>query len=148
MGRKASPGLLKRGKYWHIDKYFLGCRLRESTGAITLEEAERYLNRRLEEIREARVYGVRPERLFKQAATKFLLEHQHKRSIRSYAGRLAVLVKFIGDLPLTSIHMVLYNLILRRGVKLVLKPEPLTMNYKSFEGSLTWHQANGWMNMG
>ena len=70
-----------------------------------LSEAERYLNRRIEEVREAAIYGVRPKRSFKQAATKFLMENQHKRSIRSDAGRLKLLVEYIGHLPLDAIHM-------------------------------------------
>ena len=88
MGRKRTPGLYKRQGVWHIDKQVNGRRLCESTGAFDLEEAERYLARRIECIRQASVYGVRPKRLFKEAATKFLLENQHKASIDSDAGRL------------------------------------------------------------
>lgn len=33
------------------------------------------------------------------------MENQHKKSIRSDAGRLKILDPFIGDLPLESIHM-------------------------------------------
>ncbi|GAB4394052.1 MAG: site-specific integrase [Gammaproteobacteria bacterium] len=105
MGRKATPGLYKRGKYWHIEKQVLGHRLRESTGAITLEEAERYLNRRIEDIRQAAIYGIRPKRTFKEAATKFLMENQHKCSINADAGRLKVLMEYIGNLTLNTIHM-------------------------------------------
>jgi integrase len=105
MGRKISPGLVKRGKTWHVEKRILGQRLRESTGTESLSEAERYLNRRIEEIREAAIYGIRPKRNFRQAATKFLMENQHKRSIQDDAGRLKVLVDYIGDLPLETIHM-------------------------------------------
>ena len=105
MGRKVSPGLLKRGKTWHVEKRILGYRLRESTGAESLGEAERYLNRRIEEIREASIYGVRPKRMFKEAAVKFIMENQHKRSLRDDEGRLKVLVEYIGDLPLDVLHM-------------------------------------------
>jgi len=105
MGRKISPGLIKRGKHWYVEKRILGHRLRESTGTESLSEAERYLNRRIEEVREAAIYGVRPKRSFKQAATKFLMENQHKRSIKSDAGRLKLLVEYIGHLPLDAIHM-------------------------------------------
>jgi len=105
MGRKVSPGLIKRGKLWHISKRILGYRLRESAGTESLSEAERYLNRRIEEVREAAIYGVRPKRSFKQAATKFLMENQHKRSIGSDAGRLKLLVEYIGNLSLDAIHM-------------------------------------------
>jgi integrase len=105
MGRKRTPGLQKRGEFWVIDKKVFGRRLCESTGTSDLEEAEKYLARRLEEIRQAIVYGVRPKRSFMEAATKFLMENQHKRSLRDDAGRLRELVKYIGDMPLESIHM-------------------------------------------
>lgn len=105
MGRKVSPGLYKRGGVWHISKRILGHRFRESTGTESLCEAERYLNRRIEEIREASIYGVRPKRNFRQAATKFLMENQHKRSVSDDAGRLKVLVDYIGNLALETIHM-------------------------------------------
>lgn len=105
MGRKRTPGIYKRGGAWHIDKTIFGRRLCESTGTCELEEAEKYLARRLEEVRLASVYGVRPKRSFKEAATRFLIENQHKRSLRSDAGRLKVLVDYIGNMSLESIHM-------------------------------------------
>ena len=105
MGRKQTPGLRKRGKIWHIEKQIFGHRLRESTGALLLSEAERYLARRTEELRKANVYGIRPKRLFKEAATKFLMENQHKRSIRDDASLLKKLIPFIGDFTLELIHM-------------------------------------------
>jgi integrase len=105
MGRKRMPGLVKRNETWHINKIVDGVRICESTGTNRLEEAEKYLIRRLETIRQATVYGIRPKRIFRQAATKFLLEHQHKRSIRSDADRLKMLDGYIGNLALESIHM-------------------------------------------
>lgn len=105
MGRKRTPGLYKRGEIWHIDKHVFGRRLCESSGTELLEEAEKYLARRIEELRQSIIYGVRPKRLFRQAATKYLLEHQHKASIQSDACRLKVLDKYIGDIPLETIHM-------------------------------------------
>lgn len=105
MGRKRTPGIYKKGSRWQIDKKIFGYRLCESTGTGDLEEAEKYLARRIEEIRLASVYGVRPKRTFMEAATKFLIENQHKRSIADDAGRLRELVKYIGDLSLESIHI-------------------------------------------
>lgn len=105
MGRKRTPGLYKRSDCWHIDKQVFGRRICESTGASDLEEAERYLARRIEELRQALVYGVRLKRTFRDAAIKFLLQNQHKASISSDAGRLKVLDLYIGELPLDSIHM-------------------------------------------
>lgn len=105
MGQKPSPGLFKRGQFWHIDKCICGLRIRESTGANTLNEAERYLSRRCEKLREAYVYGVRPKRSFKEAATKYLFENQHKASISDNALHLKQLCPFIGDLVLEQVHM-------------------------------------------
>jgi len=105
MGRKRTPGLFKRKEIWHIDKQVFGRRLRESTGSDSLEEAERYLAKRIEEIRQAIVYGVRPKRIFREAATKFLQENQHKASIGDDAYHLRVLDPYIGELPLEAVHM-------------------------------------------
>ncbi len=86
MGRKQTPELFKRGGNWHIDKSICGQRIPESIGTSSLEEAEKYLARRFEVIRQAQIYGVRPKGTFKQAATKYLLENQHKASITNEAN--------------------------------------------------------------
>ena len=75
LGRKKTAGLFKRGGFWHIDKRIRGRRICQSTGSAELEEAERFLARLSEEIRQAEVYGVRPNRTFEQAAAKFVLEN-------------------------------------------------------------------------
>jgi integrase len=51
------------------------------------------------------VFGVRPSRTFRQAATKFLQENQHLRSIGDYALHLKQLDPYLGVLPLASVHM-------------------------------------------
>lgn len=52
----------------------------------------------------ASVYGVRPSRTFEQAAAKFVLENQHKRSLHSDIGRLKLLMPWIGTAALDKIH--------------------------------------------
>ena len=104
MGRKRTPGLFMRGGQWHIDKVVQGRRLRESCGTSEIAEAERYLNHRIEQLRNATVYGIRPRRTFREAATKFLLE-EHKRSLHRDAQDLSLVVPFIGDLTLDQVHM-------------------------------------------
>lgn len=99
------PGLVKRGKTWHINKKVDGIRICESTGTDSLVEAERYLVHRLETIRQAAVYGIRPKRIFREAATKFFLENRHKKSIRSDKDNLIILDAYIGELTLESIHI-------------------------------------------
>lgn len=104
MAQKRTPGLLKIGQLWYIDKRIHGQRICESTGTSELEEAERCLVRRLDSIRQAKVYGIRFKRTFREAATKFLLENQHKRSIQDDARLLKYLDSFIGDVSLELIH--------------------------------------------
>ena len=104
MGQKRIPGLYKRKNCWHIDKKIFGRRICESTGTSKLEEAHMYLIRRLEELRAAAIYGIRPKRLFREAAIKFLKENQHKRSLSDDACHLKTLDPFIGDYTLDMIH--------------------------------------------
>jgi integrase len=105
MGRKRTPGLYKRGDTWHIDKRVFGSRLCESCNTSDLEEAERFLARQIEELRQTVVYGVRPKRFFREAATKYLAENQHKASLKTDAYRLRVLDSYLGDMRLDAIHM-------------------------------------------
>jgi integrase len=103
--RNKMPGLFKRNEIWWIDKKTNGQRIQESTGTSDYEEAEMYLIHRLEEIRLARVYGIRTKRTFREAAIKYLKENEHKRSIDLDAWALDTLDPFIGDLTLELIHM-------------------------------------------
>lgn len=102
------PGLYRRpdkpGGLWHVDKIVHGQRICESCGTCDEEEAKQYLIRRLEEIRQAVIYGVRPDRIFRIAATKYLSENQHKASIVSDGYMLKSLDPFIGEVPLSKLH--------------------------------------------
>jgi integrase len=104
MGRKKIPGLTNRKGIWHLDKIVRGRRICESTGESDIEKAEQYLARRIEEIRQATIYGVRPKRSFRQAATKYLEETQ-KTTLWIDALQLKLLDPFIGDLALEAVHM-------------------------------------------
>jgi hypothetical protein len=105
MGNQKTSGLTKRGGIWHIDKQFRGVRIRESASTSNLTEAVALLAKRIEAIRKTLIYGIRPERTFRAAATKYLQENQHKRSISDDAGHLAILDPFIGDLCLSGVYM-------------------------------------------
>ena len=97
-------GLTKIGKIWHIDKRIGGRRLCESTGTSNLREAEAYLVKRIEEIRRASIFGERPIRSFRSAATKYLREIR-KSSLDRDAQDLRLVVPYIGHLPLEQVHM-------------------------------------------
>ena len=105
MGRKRVPGLIMRAGTWHIDKCVLGRRICQSTGTARLDEAERVLAKTMEESRQAQVFGVRPARTFEQAAAKFVLENQHKRSLADDVSRLKGLVPWIGGVTLDRLHL-------------------------------------------
>lgn len=110
MARRRTPGLYKRKRAngtfeWYIDKRVKQFgRLHGSTGTSDEEEAERYLARRLSEIREAIVYGVRPRRKWREAATRYLTEFAEKKSIERDARALKDLDPFIGELWLDRVH--------------------------------------------
>jgi integrase len=105
MGRKKVPGLIMRAGVWHVDKRICGRRICQSTGTGDAKEAEQYLAKLMEETRQAQVYGVRPSRTFEQAAAKFVLENQHKRSLKDDVSHLKQLVPHLGSTPLDRIHM-------------------------------------------
>jgi len=106
---KRTPGLYRRPKTgrqeWHIDKWIKRYgRLCESTGTDDEEEAKRYMENRIREIREAVVYGVRRKRTFREAATKYLTDYGHKPSIGRSALALKDMDPFIGDKWLDGVH--------------------------------------------
>jgi integrase len=51
------------------------------------------------------VYGVRPARTFQQAAAKFVLENQHKKSLSDDISRLKGLMPWIGNVNIDSLHL-------------------------------------------
>lgn len=104
MAQKAITGLQKMPNgIWKIDKIYRGERIQESTGTSDREEAEQYLIHHLEKMRQRKVYGVRQIRTFREAATRYLLEHKDQPSIDLTALCLEQLDPYIGDLPLTHI---------------------------------------------
>lgn len=105
MGRKRSPGLRNRGGIWHIEKQILSHKVCESTGTGDLEEAELILARRIDEIRQQKLYGVRRQHLFREAAARFLEENLHLASIRTYGVCLRQLDPYIGDRLLEQVHL-------------------------------------------
>ncbi len=104
MGQKVPPGLIRRGDIWYIRKAIAGRKIQESTGTCDLKEAERYLAHRIEQARNAEIYGIRPKRTFREAATKYLNETE-KATLAKDAWSLKRIDPFIGDLFLENVHM-------------------------------------------
>jgi integrase len=59
----------------------------------------------MEQTRQAQIYGVRPSRTFEQAAAKFVLENQHKRSLTTDLVNLKHLMPWIGHVTLDRVHI-------------------------------------------
>lgn len=91
MAKKRIPGLTKRGDVWHINKQISGRRICQSTGESSLDKAEEFLARLIDQTRQARIYGTRPKWTFEQGATRYLETNLHKRSISDCAERLTVM---------------------------------------------------------
>ena len=103
MAKKKTPGLIKRGGIWHLDKRIGGKRIRCSTGTGELEEAEIILSQVISTYHRTRFFGERPRILFREAATKYLRE-ETKRSLHNDVQALRALDPFIGDLYLEQVH--------------------------------------------
>lgn len=112
MGRSNRfPGLKARGgQYWlDIDNRRYG-RIYESTGCSTKNPdqrdlAEAYYTRRVNEVTEQRIFGVRPRRLWRDAATKHLKEETGVLdSIGVDACALSWADPYIGDKPVDNVH--------------------------------------------
>lgn len=82
-----------------------GKRLYESTDVSQREEAEKILIHRLEQIRSAKIFGVRPSRTFQEAATRYLTENRHKKSISDDADVIERLCPYIGEMAINKINM-------------------------------------------
>jgi integrase len=104
MAHGRPPGLTLRGAVWHIDKEIYGKRVCESTGTSELKKAVMVLARRIDELRSSHFYGTRTPRSFREAATKYLEENQHKRSLERDARALATVDPYIGELHLQRVH--------------------------------------------
>ena len=103
IGRRM-PGLQRRSGVWYIDKLIYGTRICESTGTCDSKEAQSLLAHRMEAARAVQLFGARRDWIFREAATKFLTENTHKRSLERDARALASLDPFIGELPGRRVH--------------------------------------------
>lgn len=103
MARKTA-GLYKRGMFYHIDKVICGDRVCLSTKEKTLKKAEEFLAQIIKEKRNAKIYGIRPDRTFNQAIDKYL-EEKNKSSLKNDIIQLKMLSPIIGKELLRNIHM-------------------------------------------
>ncbi|MDP3165716.1 MAG: tyrosine-type recombinase/integrase [Hydrogenophaga sp.] len=102
MGKK-STGIYKRQNgSWVVDKFVEGVRVYQSFGSY--EDAEAWLTRELEALRQTRVHGATPQITFDQAAGRFIEENAHMASVESSGYHLKAVMPYIGDLLLEQVH--------------------------------------------
>jgi site-specific recombinase XerD len=104
MGKKATPGLYKRGKYWHIKKTICGVNIYESTRTASLVDAELYLAKRVKEVLNYIQFGERPKKIFAEGAARYIIENKEKPSVKDDSTHLKKLMQFIGDTELEKIN--------------------------------------------
>lgn len=102
MGRKQSGIYSDKQGFWWVDKVYRGTRLRNRFESH--EEAENWLIRQLEILRQAHLFGVRKKWTFNEAAAKYLLDHQEKVSLQTDIYMLESIMPHIGQLTLDQIH--------------------------------------------
>lgn len=108
MGQRKISGLYLRGGVWFIDKQVQGKRIRESTGSSDFKEAQLIFSKRIEEVRQAKFFGVRPKILFSDAAARYFKEELpslRPRTQEDYVQRLKPLDQYIGQVPLEEANM-------------------------------------------
>lgn len=72
------------------------------------------------------IYGARPKRTFREAATRYLVEYE-KSSIEKDAWALKRIDPFIGDLALECVHMGILRLYVEHGQKMGWKNRTINM---------------------
>ena len=88
---------------WQVDKWWRKSRLRQR-GFRSFEEAESWLIRRLDELRNVVIHGAPTVRTFEQAAAHYLLTNADKASIATEVYMLQSLMPTIGHLELHQVH--------------------------------------------
>lgn len=102
--KTAPKGLTLVNGVWKINKVINGVRIYRSCETSNQEEAERYLARVIEEQRQAKLFGVRPDRTFAQAARLYVEEFKDKKSIKADINDLKRLMPYIGELYIKDVH--------------------------------------------
>lgn len=100
---QSTRGIYPDGDLWQVDKWYRKTRLRQR-GFSSFEEAERWLIKRLAELRTVALHGERLARRFDEAAAHYLLTNQDKASLVTETYLLQGVMPYIGQLELHQVH--------------------------------------------
>jgi integrase len=87
-----------------VDKRAFGVRIKRRIGKIDQDQAEAWLAKEVEALRQAQLFGQRPQRTFREAAVRYLRENPEQACIDEVAWHLKILDPYIGDLGLKEVH--------------------------------------------
>ena len=69
-----------------VDKRAFGVRIKRRIGSISQEEAEAWLAKEVEQLRQGKLFGLRAARTFREAAIRYLEENQHQPASTRWRG--------------------------------------------------------------
>lgn len=109
----------KSGSPYYYTRFTIGGkRIEESTKTSLRSDALRYETKRIYELREQLVYGIKPKRTWKEAATRWTNERGDKRTHKQDLNMLDHLNKELGNLALIDIsNSILEKIALKREAK-------------------------------
>ena len=87
-----------------VDKRVFGVRIKRRLGKIDQDQAEAWLAQQIDKQRQAKLFGQRPQRTFREAAIRYLEENTEQACIDEVAWHLKLLDPYIGKLGLPEVH--------------------------------------------
>lgn len=101
----AIPGLVRRSNgIYHVDWVYRGQRHCFSTRTKSLRQAKEVYESHRAKVHAVRETGLRPQRLFEEAALLYLADKKDLRSIDDETALLGRLLPIIGDVPLDRLY--------------------------------------------
>lgn len=101
--------------FYYVRFTIRGKRFQESTKTSSRAEAERYENKRKQELTEELLYGIKPKKLWKEAVERWAEEMRHKRTILQDMQIFKYLDKYLKNHDLNSIsNQVIENIALKK----------------------------------
>jgi len=105
MGRTKTAGIQTGANGCKVvDKRAFGVRIKRRLGKIDQAQAEAWLAKEVEKLRQAKLFGQRPARTFREAAVRYLRDHPEQACLDEVAWHLKLLDPWIGELGLEEVH--------------------------------------------
>lgn len=105
MGKTRTSGITTDAGNKVVGKWVDGERIYARLGAVSQEDAEKWLAERIQRIKLAKERGSRPRIIFREASVRYLEDNRELASIDAVAFHLALLDPWIGDLGIDEYTM-------------------------------------------